>query len=105
MGAPRLAGAEAGPADAQAGLNRREQVNPRTPGLVKEEDLETFRTRVRVAEAGVAQARSALDLAQLNQRDAVLREALPRFPNATVTEGAMGDGFYEAVISTLAERR
>ena len=25
-----------------------------------------------------------------------------RFPNATVTEAAMGDGFYEAVVSTLA---
>ena len=41
------------------------------------------------------------------ERDEALREALPRFPNATVTEGAMGDGFYEAVVSTLAsaERR
>ncbi len=36
------------------------------------------------------------------ERDAALREALARFPNATVTEGAMGDGFYEAVVSTLA---
>ena len=39
------------------------------------------------------------------QRDGALRAALARFPNATVTEGAMGDGFYEAVVSTLAERR
>ncbi len=39
------------------------------------------------------------------QRDGELRAALARFPNATVTEGAMGDGFYEAVVSTLAERR
>ena len=39
------------------------------------------------------------------ERDAALREALPRFENTTVTEGAMGDGFYEAVVSTLAERR
>jgi hydroxymethylpyrimidine pyrophosphatase-like HAD family hydrolase len=37
-------------------------------------------------------------------RDPALREALARFPNATVTEGAMGEGFYEAVISTLATR-
>ena len=36
--------------------------------------------------------------------DEALREALPRFANATVTEGAMGDGFYEAVVSTLATR-
>jgi hypothetical protein len=33
--------------------------------------------------------------------DDALREALPRFPNATVTEGAMGEGFYEAVVSSL----
>lgn len=39
------------------------------------------------------------------QRDPALREALPRFPNVSVTEGAMGDGFYEAVVSMLAERR
>ena len=38
------------------------------------------------------------------ERDDALRDALPRFPNASVTEGAMGDGFYEAVISTLAMR-
>ena len=37
-------------------------------------------------------------------RDEAVRRALPEFPNATVTEGAMGDGFYEAVISTLARR-
>jgi phosphoglycolate phosphatase len=37
--------------------------------------------------------------------DESLGEALGRFPNATVTDGAMGDGFYEAVVSTLAERR
>lgn len=38
------------------------------------------------------------------ERDEGLRAALSRFDNATVTEGAMGDGFYEAVISTLAMR-
>ena len=35
-------------------------------------------------------------------RDAGLREAIPQFPNVTVTEGAMGDGVYEAIVSTLA---
>jgi phosphoglycolate phosphatase len=39
------------------------------------------------------------------ERDEALRDAVPRFANATVTEEAMGDGFYEAVVSTLAERR
>jgi len=39
------------------------------------------------------------------RRDPGLRKALSGFDNVTVTEGAMGDGFYEAVVSTLAERR
>src|SRR5919197_2580112 len=38
------------------------------------------------------------------ERDQALREALPRFPNASVTEGRMGEGWYEAIVSTLAER-
>jgi hydroxymethylpyrimidine pyrophosphatase-like HAD family hydrolase len=39
------------------------------------------------------------------ERDPALRAGLPRFANATVTEGPMGEGFYEAVVATLAERR
>jgi phosphoglycolate phosphatase len=39
------------------------------------------------------------------ERDPTLREAISRLDNVTVTEGWMGDGFYEAVVSTLAERR
>jgi len=39
------------------------------------------------------------------ERDPGLRAALPAWDNVTVTEGSMGDGFYEAVVSTLMERR
>jgi hypothetical protein len=39
------------------------------------------------------------------ERDPGLRSVLSGWDNATVTEGAMGDGFYEAVVSTLMERR
>jgi phosphoglycolate phosphatase len=39
------------------------------------------------------------------ERDPGLRAVLPRWNNVTVTEGSMGDGFYEAVVSTLVERR
>jgi hydroxymethylpyrimidine pyrophosphatase-like HAD family hydrolase len=39
------------------------------------------------------------------ERDPGLRATLPAWNNVTVTEGAMGDGFYEAVVSTLMERR
>jgi HAD superfamily hydrolase (TIGR01484 family) len=35
------------------------------------------------------------------ERDPGLREALPRYSNVTVTEGTMGDGVYEAIVSTL----
>jgi phosphoglycolate phosphatase len=38
------------------------------------------------------------------ERDPGLRAALSLWDNATVTEGRMGDGFYEAVVSTLVER-
>ncbi len=34
-------------------------------------------------------------------KDEALREALLKFGNVTVTEGAMGDGFYEAVVASL----
>lgn len=39
------------------------------------------------------------------ENDAGLRAAMPAWENVTVTEGAMGDGFYEAVVATLMERR
>jgi hydroxymethylpyrimidine pyrophosphatase-like HAD family hydrolase len=35
------------------------------------------------------------------ENDEALREALARFENVTVTEGRMGEGFYEAVVGTL----
>ena len=38
------------------------------------------------------------------ERDPGLRDAIGGRPNATVTEGRNGDGVYEAVVSTLAER-
>lgn len=39
------------------------------------------------------------------ERDPGLREALGAWDNATVTEGAMGEGFYEAVVASLMEQR
>jgi len=36
------------------------------------------------------------------ERDPGLREAIAGRPNVTVTEGRMGDGVYEAIVSTLA---
>jgi HAD superfamily hydrolase (TIGR01484 family) len=38
------------------------------------------------------------------ERDEDLRAALGRWDNVTVTEGRMGEGVYEAIVGTLAER-
>ena len=73
--------AQAAGAEARTGLERREAVNAKNPALVKEEDLDAWRTRVSTAKAEVAQARSAVDLAQLN-----LREAFVRAPAAGIIQ-------------------
>jgi hydroxymethylpyrimidine pyrophosphatase-like HAD family hydrolase len=39
------------------------------------------------------------------ERDPGVRAALAAWDNAAVTDGRMGDGFYEAIVSTLVERR
>jgi len=64
---------EASKADAEAGLKRRETVIAQTPGLIPGEEVEAWRTKVLVAASEVAQARSALNQAQLNLRDAFVR--------------------------------
>jgi multidrug resistance efflux pump len=59
--------------DAEAGLARREAVDAKNPGLIIGEEIETWRTRVQTASAELSQARAALDLADLNLRDAYVR--------------------------------
>ena len=76
-GRATLGKAEASLAEARSGLARREAVNARNPDLVRAEDVEAWRTRVHVATAEVAQARAALQLAELNLRDALVRTAVP----------------------------
>ena len=68
-----LARAEAARAEAEAGLGRREGANAQNPGLIPGEELESWRTRARSAAAEVSQAEAALDLTELNQRDALVR--------------------------------
>ena len=68
-----VARAEAALADAQAGLARRESANATRPGLIRAEDVETFRTRMQVATADVAAARAAVRQAELDLRDAYVR--------------------------------
>jgi multidrug efflux system membrane fusion protein len=59
--------------EARAGLERRRAVNEKNPDLVRAEEVDAWRTRLASAEAEVAGAGSALELAQLNRRDALVR--------------------------------
>lgn len=60
-------------ADAEAGLKRRETVITQNPGLIPGEEVETWRTKVLLAAADVAQTLSSLNQAKLNLRDAYVR--------------------------------
>ena len=69
--------AEASKAEAEAGLARREGVDRQNPGLIPGEEMERWRTMVRAATAEASQARAALEMAELNLRDALLRAPVP----------------------------
>ncbi|MDC4224194.1 MAG: efflux RND transporter periplasmic adaptor subunit [Candidatus Manganitrophus sp.] len=95
--------AEAQKADAEAGLARRESVDEKNPGLIIGEELETWRTRVRTVSAEVAQARSALNLAELNLRDAFVKAPVP----GVIQTRTVQTGQYVqpgAVLATLVQR-
>lgn len=59
--------------DAQAGLARREAARAQNPGLITEEELSTWRTRVRSGQAEVQSAEASARLAEVNLRDARVR--------------------------------
>jgi multidrug efflux system membrane fusion protein len=69
--------AQAGKADAEAGLKRRETVTTQNPGLIPGEEVETWRTKVLTAASDVAEKRSALNQAKLNLREAFVRAPIP----------------------------
>lgn len=95
--------AEAAKADAEAALARRKAVVEKNPGLIPGEEIATFATRVQTAAADVAQARSALDQAELNLRDAFVRAPVSgRIETRTVTTGQyVSPG---GVLATLVRR-
>ena len=68
-----LAKTRAAEADAKAGVDRREQAVATTPGLIPGEEIESWRTRQRTAEADVAEKKAALAQAELNLRDAYVK--------------------------------
>jgi RND family efflux transporter MFP subunit len=65
--------ARAGQGEAQAGYSRRQQASEKNPGLIRGEEIETWRTKVQSTAAEVAQAQAALAQAKLNLRDAFVR--------------------------------
>jgi RND family efflux transporter MFP subunit len=56
-------------ADSQAALDRRQNASATNPGLIPGEELESFQTKRRTAQADVSQAIEGLKLAQLNLDD------------------------------------
>jgi multidrug efflux system membrane fusion protein len=64
---------QAGKAEAEAGYARRQAASAKNPGLIRGEEVETWRTRVQTAAAQSSQASAALAQARLNLRDALVR--------------------------------
>lgn len=64
---------QAGQAEAQAGFSRRQAASEKNPGLIRGEEIETWRTKVQSTAAEVAQSQAALAQARLNLRDAFVR--------------------------------
>ncbi len=72
---------KAAKAEAETGLNRRQKVVEKNPGLIPGEELEAWRTRVQTATSEVA-----LTFAQLKQAELNLRDALVRAPVSGVVQ-------------------
>jgi multidrug efflux system membrane fusion protein len=68
-----LARVAASKAEAQAGLARRQAAVAQSPGLIRGEELESWRTKLELAAAEELQAQASLDQASLNLRDAFVR--------------------------------
>lgn len=59
--------------EAEAGYTRRQEANAKNPGLIRGEEIETWRTKVQTAAAEVTQAQATVNTAKLNLRDAFVR--------------------------------
>lgn len=94
---------KASQAEATAGLARREQAVAQSPGLIPAEEIETWRTKQRLAAAEELAARASFDEASLNLRDAYVRA-----PTAgTIETRSAQTGQYAqpgTVLATLVQR-
>lgn len=95
--------AEAAKTDVASMLARREGIAARDPGIVTVEEIESLRTKGRIAEADLEQARAALGRAQLD-----LRDAIPKAPRDGLIETRdVQTGQYVqpgTVLATLVQR-
>ncbi|HUP47544.1 MAG TPA: efflux RND transporter periplasmic adaptor subunit, partial [Thermoanaerobaculia bacterium] len=90
-------------AEAEAGFARRESASAKNPGLIRGEEIETWRTRVQTAAAEVSQAQAALAQAKLNLRDAFVRAPV----NGIIQTRTVQTGQYVqpgSVLATLIRR-
>ena len=90
-------------ADSQAALNRRQNASTSNPGLIPGEELESYQTKMRTAQADVDQANETVKLAQLNLEDSNVKA-----PTAGIiqTRNVQTGQFVQAgaVIATLLRR-
>ena len=98
-----LTQAEASLAEARAGLTRRESASERNPGLIRGEEIDTWRTRVSTAEASRQLAKASLEQAKLNLRDAFVSAPV----GGTIQTRTVQTGQYVqpgSVLATLVRR-
>lgn len=98
-----LTRAKAGLSESVAGFERRQTASAKNPGLIRGEEIETWRTKVESSKAEVAQAQAALQQANLNLRDALVRAPLA----GTIQTRTVQTGQYVqagSVLATLVRR-
>lgn len=90
--------ASAGRSEAEAGYARRQAASAKNPGLIRGEEVETWRTKVQTAAAEVAAAQAALQQARLNLRDAFVRAPV----SGVIQTRTVETGQYVAVGTVMA---
>ena len=90
--------ASAGRSEAEAGYARRQAASAKNPGLIRGEEVETWRTKVQTAAAEVSAAQAALAQARLNLRDAFVKAPVPGIIQTRTVE----TGQYVAVGTVMA---
>jgi multidrug efflux system membrane fusion protein len=95
--------AQATAADTEASLKRRQDASEGHPGLIPGEELETYQTKLRTAQADVDQSRESLKLAKLNLEDSNVKAAVA----GVIQTRSVETGQYVqagTVIATLLQR-